>query len=398
MIKPYGTENLIPLYVADESRRHALEEEAQGLPSVLITSSAAGSAVMLGAGYFTPLRGFMSVAEALGVAERMELPGLGFWPVPIVNVVDGGQITPEIVSGSRIALRDPNVKGHPVLAVQDVTGVEWLTEGQITTIVEQVFRTTDLDHPGVAAFRAAADVAVSGPIQVLNYSYFSEDSPDTFRTAPEIRAMIEERGWRTVVAFQTRNPMHRAHEELCRMAQKEVGADGILIHMLLGKLQPGDFPADVRDAAIRKMVELYFPAGTVLITGYGFDMMYAGPREALLHAIFRQNAGATHFIIGRDHAGCGDYYGSFDAHTIFDEIPPDALQIQIFRGDHTVWCFRCEKVVMMRDCSHNREDYLLLSGTKAREMLYKGDPLPPEFARPEVAEILFAYYQTLNSR
>ncbi len=397
MIKPYGAEELTPLYVADESQRRALAEEARGLPSVLITSSAAGNAVMLGAGYFTPLRGFMSIDEALAVAKRMELSGLGFWPVPIVNVVDGGQIT-RIAPGSRIALRDPNVRGHPALAVQDVTGVERLTEGQVTTIVENVFRTTDPDHPGVAALRGADNVVVSGPIQVLNYSHFSEDFPETFRTAPQIRAMIEERGWRKVIAFQTRNPMHRAHEELCRMAQKEVGADGILIHMLLGKLQPGDFPADVRDAAIRKMVELYFPAGTVLVTGYGFDMMYAGPREALLHAIFRQNAGATHLIIGRDHAGFRDFYGAFDAHTIFDEIPPDALQIQIFRGDHTVWCFKCDNVVMMRDCPHDSEDHLPLSGTKARDMLAKGEPLPPEFARPEVAEILSAYYQTLSSK
>ena len=200
-----------------------------------------------------------------------------------------------------------------------------------------------------------------------------------------------------MAAFQTRNPMHLAHEELCRMAQKETGADGILIHMLLGKLKPGDIPADVRNAAIRKMVELYFPENTVLITGYGFDMMYAGPREAVLHALFRQNAGATHFIIGRDHAGVGDYYGPFDAHTIFDEIPRDALQIQIFRGDHTVWCFKCNKVMMMRDCPHDMDDYLLLSGTKVREMLSRGEPLPKEFARPEVAEILSAYYQSIES-
>ncbi len=397
MIKPYGGKALTPLFVADDSRRRALGEEARHLPSVLMTSSASGNAVMLGAGYFSPLRGFMNVGEALGVAERMELPGLGFWPVPILNVVDGGQITPEIVAGSRIALRDPNVNGNPVLAVQEVTGVERLTDGQITTIAEQVFRTTDPDHPGVAAFGTAGDVVISGPIQVLSYSYFGEDFPETFRTAPQIRAMIEEQGWRKIIAFQTRNPMHRAHEELCRIAQKEVGADGILIHMLLGKLQRGDIPTDVRDAAIRKMVELYFPGGTVLITGYGFDMMYAGPREALLHAIFRQNAGATHLIVGRDHAGVGDYYGPFDAQAIFDEIPPDALQIQIFRGDHTVWCFNCESVVMMRDCSHDREDHLLLSGTRAREMLSQGEPLPPEFARPEVAEILSVYYRSLNS-
>ena len=176
--------------------------------------------------------------------------------------------------------------------------------------------------------------------------------------------------------------------------ESETLTDGILIHMLLGKLKPGDISADVRDAAIRKMVELYFPENTVLITGYGFDMLYAGPRKAVLHAIFRQNAGATHFITGRDHAGVGDYYGPFDAQAIFDDIPTGTLQIDIFRGDHTVWCFKCGRVVMMRDCPHDKEDYLLLSGTKVREMLVKGEELPEEFARPEVAEILSAFYRS----
>ena len=165
--------------------------------------------------------------------------------------------------------------------------------------------------------------------------------------------------------------------------------------MLLGKLKEGDIPADIRNDSIRKMVELYFPENTVMVTGYGFDMLYAGPREALLHAIFRQNAGCTHLIIGRDHAGVGDYYGAFDAQTIFDSIPEGTLQIEIFRGDHTVWCFKCEEVMMMRDCPHDKGDYLLLSGTRVREILSEGKELPPEFSRPEVAKILSEYYQTL---
>ena len=397
MIKPYGASALNPLYVQDDSQREALLKEAEGLPSLLISSAAAGNAVMLGAGYFTPLTGFMNLADALSTASEMKTASGLFWPVPIVNVVPADQITDEIRQAGRIALRDPNVADNGVIAIQQVEAIEEMSEGQIGEIIRQVFRTEDPEHPGVAAFLASGNTLVSGPIQVLSYSYFRADFADTFRTAPEIREMIAKSGWQKVAAFQTRNPMHLAHEELCRMAMKEVNADGILIHMLLGKLKPGDIPADVRNAAIRKMVELYFPENTVLITGYGFDMLYAGPREAVLHAIFRQNAGATHFITGRDHAGVGDYYGPFDAQTIFDEIPPDALQIQIFRGDHTVWCFKCNKVMMMRDCPHGMEDYLLLSGTKVREMLSKGEALPKEFARPEVAEILSAYYQSIDN-
>jgi sulfate adenylyltransferase len=232
---------------------------------------------------------------------------------------------------------------------------------------------------------------------LLNYSYFEKDFPDTFRTAYEIRDEIINRGWEKVVAFQTRNPMHLAHEELCRMAYKAVKADGILIHMLLGKLKPGDVPAEVRDAAIRKMAELYFEPNTVLITGYGFDMLYAGPREALLHAIFRQNCGCTHLIVGRDHAGVGDYYGPFEAQNIFDEIPKDSFEIDIFKADHTAWSKKLGKVVMMRDVpDHTPEDFVLLSGTKIRTMLANGEAPPKEFTRPEVAKILIDYYQSIE--
>ena len=393
MIAPHGSEKLNPLYVADDAQRTNLIEEAESLPSIIISSGAASSAVMLGSGYFNPLTGYMNIPEAISVAEKMTTMDGLFWPVPIMNIVKADQLTTAVGDASRIALRDPNVDGNPVIAIMDVSEVEVLTDAQKGVLIEHTFRTTDPEHPGVAAFSAMGDRVISGQIQVLSYSYFKSDFADTFRTAPEIREDIAKRGWSKVVAFQTRNPMHRAHEELCRIAQKAVGADGILIHMLLGKLKPGDIPAHVRDASIRKMVELYFPENTVSVTGYGFDMLYAGPREALLHAVFRQNCGCTDLIVGRDHAGVGDYYGPFDAQTIFDEIPENALEIEIFRGDHTVWSNTCGKIVMMRDCPHGPEDYLFLSGTKVREMLAAGEKLPEEFSRPEVAEILMRYYQ-----
>lgn len=393
MIAPHGSEKLNPLYVADDAQRTNLIEEAESLPSIIISSGAASSAVMLGSGYFNPLTGYMNIPEAISVAEKMTTMDGLFWPVPIMNIVKADQLTTAVGDASRIALRDPNVDGNPVIAIMDVSEVEVLTDAQKGVLIEHTFRTTDPEHPGVAAFSAMGDRVISGQIQVLSYSYFKSDFADTFRTAPEIREDIAKRGWSKVVAFQTRNPMHRAHEELCRIAQKAVGADGILIHMLLGKLKPGDIPAHVRDASIRKMVELYFPENTVSVTGYGFDMLYAGPREALLHAVFRQNCGCTDLIVGRDHAGVGDYYGPFDAQTIFDEIPENALEIEIFRGDHTVWSNTCGEIVMMRDCPHGPEDYLFLSGTKVREMLAAGEMLPEEFSRPEVAEILMRYYQ-----
>ena len=299
-----------------------------------------------------------------------------------------------IQGAKRIALKDPSVAGNPVIAIQDVAAIEEFTEAQMKTMTEKIFRTDDPEHPGVAAFNSVGNIAVSGPIQVLNFSYFETDFPETFRTAYQIREEMSKLGWQKVVAFQTRNPMHRAHEELCRMAYERLNADGILIHMLLGKLKKGDIPADVRDASIRKMVELYFPPNTVLITGYGFDMLYAGPREAVLHAVFRQNSGCTHLIVGRDHAGVGSYYGGFDAQTIFhEEVPDDALDIEIFEADHTAFSKKLGKVVMMRDHpDHTKEDYVFLSGTKVREMLSKGESLPVEFSRPEVAKILMDYY------
>ncbi len=394
MIKPHGSDELNPLFVYDTDKRHALIEEANNLPSILVNSATAANAVMLGGGYFNPLNGYMNLADALSIAETLHTVDGLFWPVPVVNRVDDrGDLQP----GSRIALRDPNVEGNPVIAIMDLETIEEADQDQIEYIAKEVFGTLDPQHPGVSVFLSAGRYFLAGPIQVLNFSYFQADFPDTFRTAVEIRNEITEHGWQKVVAFQTRNPMHRAHEELCKMAMRDTGADGCVVHMLLGKLKPGDIPADVRDAAIRKMAELYFEPNSLMITGYGFDMLYAGPREAVLHAVFRQNMGCTHLIVGRDHAGVGDYYGAFDAQTIFDEhVPEGALELEIYNADHTAWSKKLNKVVMMRDApDHEKDDFVLLSGTKVREMLGDGIAPPPEFSRPEVAQILMDYYQSL---
>ena len=395
MIKPHGSDSLNPLFVMDDAARAALAKEAESLPSIVVSSAAAANAVMLGGGYFNPLTGYMNVADAMSVAEKMETASGLFWPVPILNVVKDASA---IQGAKKIALRDPNVDGNPILAVMDVKAVEEFSADQMKFMTEKIYRTDDPEHPGVAAFNSVGNIVLSGPIQVLNYSYFEKEFEGTFKTAYEIREEMGKLGWEKIVAFQTRNPMHRAHEELCRMAYNDLKADGILVHMLLGKLKKGDIPADVRDACIRKMVELYFEPNTVLVTGYGFDMLYAGPREAVLHAVFRQNTGCTHLIVGRDHAGVGDYYGPFDAQTIFDEeVPKGALLIDIYSADHTAWSKKLNKVVMMRDVpDHTKDDFILLSGTKVRAMLAAGEAPPPEFSRPEVADILIAHYQGLE--
>lgn len=395
MIKPHGSDTLNPRFVADAARRAALLQEAESLPSLLLTSAAAANAVMLGAGYFNPLSGFMNKADAQLVSARLHTADGLFWPVPILNLTELSGVAP-----GRYALRDPNVAGQPVIAIQDVVAVEQVSDDELRTMAQAIFGNLDPEHPGVATFLAQGNTLLSGPIEVLNFSYFEKDFPETFRTAVQIREEIAARGWKKVVAFQTRNPMHRAHEELCRMAQERLGADGIVIHMLLGKLKPGDIPADVRDACIRTMVDHYFPENTVMITGYGFDMLYAGPREAVLHAVFRQNMGANVLIVGRDHAGVGSYYGPFDAQTIFDtDVPEGALEIEIFRADNTAFSKKLGRVVMMREApDHTPEDFIALSGTKVREMLGQGIAPPAEFSRPEVAKVLMAYYQRLDAQ
>ena len=393
MIKPHGAETLNPLFVSNDDERNKLLTGAPSLTQVLVSSATAANAVMLGGGYFTPLAGYMTKADALSVAKTMTTESGLFFPVPVLNLLPEANFS----VGDQIALLDPNVEGEPVIAIQTVSAIEEFSDQELAEIAQAVYGTTDNNHPGVNALLSQGNFVVSGSIQVLNYSYFESDFADTFRTAVQIRDEIAERGWNRVVAFQTRNPMHRAHEELCKMAMAATDADGCVIHMLLGKLKAGDIPANVRNDSIREMVTHYFPENSVMVTGYGFDMLYAGPREAVLHALFRQNMGATDFIIGRDHAGVGDYYGAFDAQTIFDtDVSSDALEINIFRADHTAYSKKLNKVVMMRDVpDHEFEDFVILSGTKVRELLGEGIAPPPEFSRPEVAKILMDYYQSL---
>ncbi len=392
MIKPHGSDSLNGLFIASDTDRNQALIDALNLPTLRINSAAAANLVMLGAGYFNPLKGFMNLSDAMGVCESLYTSDGLFWPVPVINLVNQ---KPSFKSGSRIALLDPNVDGHPVLAIMDVTAIERVSDEQLRVMSGEIFGTNDSSHPGVATFNTLGNYLISGEVQVLSLSYFQADFPDTFRTAAQIRSEIEQRGWQKVVAFQTRNPMHRAHEELCHMAMERLGADGLVVHMLLGKLKQGDIPASVRDDCIRVMVDRYFPENSVMVTGYGFDMLYAGPREAILHAIFRQNMGATHLIVGRDHAGVGDYYGAFEAQEIFSQrVPEGALDIEIFSADHTAFSKKLGRVVMMNEVDgHTADDFVLLSGTKVREMLSNGIAPPEEFSRPEVAKVLMDYYQ-----
>lgn len=393
MIRPFQSNELVNVK-ADEKRVKEILSKKEDYKSVLVSSAAAANAVMLGSGYFSPLGGYMSLEDSLKVAEDLHTSEGLFWPIPITNRlkdVDG------ISEGEEILLIDPNVENEQPIALMKVSAIEKASKSQLETIAKAVFGTLDPDHPGVSVFFEQGDYFVSGSIEVLNFSYFEKDFSSTFRTAFEIRGEIEERGWENVVAFQTRNPMQRAHEELCKIAMDRLGADGLVIHMLLGKLKEGDVPADVRDKAIRTVVENYFPENSAMITGYGFDMLYAGPREAVLHAIFRQNMGASHFIIGRDHAGVGDYYGPFDAHDIFEHsVPETALDIAIFKADHAAYSKVLKKVVMFRDApeDHSMDDFVIISGTKVREMLKAGTAPPPELSRPEVAEILIEWAQS----
>jgi sulfate adenylyltransferase len=257
-----------------------------------------------------------------------------------------------------------------------------------------VYKTADQDHPGVKMIMEQGDVSLAGPVKVLSLGDFASKFAKLFLTPAQTRAHFEAKGWRTVAAFQTRNPMHRSHEYLVKIAIEV--CDGVLVHSLLGALKPGDIPAEVRSRAIDALINNFFVKDTVLQAGYPLDMRYAGPREALLHALFRQNYGCSHQLVGRDHAGVGDYYGPFDAHHIFDEIPKDALETQPLKIDWTFWCYKCGDMASMRTCPHKGEDRLLLSGTKLRKMLSDGAEVPEHFSRPQVLEILREHYAGLR--
>jgi sulfate adenylyltransferase len=368
--------------IADEKRR------AQSLPRVTVSSRERGDLIMLGIGGFTPLDGFMSHADWEGVCGGMRMANGLFWPIPITLSTDDATAA-TFHTGNEIALVDP--ENGEILATMKVTEKYKINKAHECATI---FRTTDLEHPGVKMVMEQGEVNLAGPVKVLSQGGFPERYGALYMTPAQTRAAFESKGWARVAAFQTRNPMHRSHEYLAKIAIEV--CDGVLVHSLLGNLKPGDIPAEVRTRAIAALIEAYFVKNTVIQSGYPLDMRYAGPREALLHALFRQNYGCSHLIVGRDHAGVGSYYGPFDAHHIFDEIPADALETQPLKIDWTFWCYRCGGIATGRTCPHDDKDRLLVSGTKLRKWLSEGDPVPAEFSRPEVLDILREYYGNLK--
>jgi len=388
LVSPHGGGTLKPLALQGAALAAEIAR-AKSLPKLRVSSREKGDLIMLGIGGFTPLDGFMSHADWRGVCDSYRTAAGLFWPIPITLSVDAANAA-SIAVGSELALTDPD--DGALLATLRVAEKYRIDKAHEC---KAVFRTTDVEHPGVKMVMGQGEFNLAGPVKVLSDGGFKAKYGALFMTPAETRAEFDRLGWSRVAAFQTRNPMHRSHEYLAKVAIEI--CDGVLVHSLLGNLKPGDIPADVRTRAISMLIEKYFRPGTVVQAGYPLDMRYAGPREALLHALFRQNYGCSHLIVGRDHAGVGSYYGPFDAHHIFDEIPKGSLETQPLKIDWTFWCYKCGGMASGRTCPHDDQDRLLVSGTKLRKWLSEGSPVPPEFSRPEVLEILRAYYASLTA-
>ena len=389
LVKPHGGGSLKPLLLERAARADTLRR-AQSLPRLRVSSREKGDLVMFGIGGFTPLDGFMSHADWRRVCDDMKLASGLFWPIPI-TLSSGRAVADSIAHGSEIALVDP--ESDEILATMQIAEKYKIDKAHECNAV---FRTTDTEHPGVQMVMAQGEVNLAGPVHVLSDGGFQAKYGALFMTPAQTRAEFERLGWSRIAAFQTRNPMHRSHEYLAKVAIEV--CDGVLVHSLLGALKPGDIPAEVRTRAIATLIDRYFVKGTVVQAGYPLDMRYAGPREALLHALFRQNYGCSHLIVGRDHAGVGSYYGPFDAHHIFDEIPEGALETQPLKIDVSFWCYKCGGMASGRTCPHTDADRLQVSGTQLRKSLSEGQSVPPEFSRTEVLDVLRAYYAGLDAR
>ncbi len=386
LVKPHGSDELKPLLL-EGAALAAEKARAATLPPIQISSREAGDVIMMGIGGFTPLTGFMTRADWEGVCDGMKMANGLFWPIPITLSTDKAAAD-AIKTGGEVALVDR--ESGEIMATMKVTEKYTIDKEHECMMV---FKTTDREHPGVKMVMEQGEVNLAGPVKVLSQGRFPTDFADVYMTPAQTRALFEKKGWSTVVAFQTRNPMHRSHEYLVKIAIEI--CDGVMIHSLLGKLKAGDIPSDVRVKAINALVNNYFVKDTVVQSGYPLDMRYAGPREALLHALFRQNYGCSHLIVGRDHAGVGEYYGPFDAQHIFNEIPAGALETKPLKIDWTFYCHKCGGMASARTCPHEAGDRLLLSGTKLRKMLSENTEVPPNFSRPEVLEILRQYYAGL---
>ena len=389
LVPPHGSDTLKEKLLKGDALT-AAQQKAKNLPKIQISSREAGDLIMLGIGGFTPLDGFMNQADWQSVCDNMHLitgdnAGV-FWPIPITLSTDT-DTADTLNPGDDIALEyQGEIMG--ILTLSEKYRIDKAHECQT------VFGTTELEHPGVAMVMAQGDVNLAGDVVVLSEGEFPSKYGDIYLTPAQTRDIFTQNGWKTVAAFQTRNPMHRSHEYLAKIAIEI--CDGVLIHSLLGALKPGDIPADVRQEAIGTLIDHYFRKDTVIQAGYPLDMRYAGPREALLHALFRQNYGCSHLIVGRDHAGVGDYYGAFDAQHIFDTLKPNDLITQPLKIDWTFWCDACDSMASTKTCPHDASHHVKVSGTKLRKALSEGEEVPDNFSRPEVLAVLRNYYEGLE--
>ncbi len=389
LVPPHGGGELKPLLLAG-AELESEKEKAKGLKKVEMSSRETGDLIMMGIGAFTPLEGFMGKADWQGVCDNYTMANGIFWPIPM-TLSTTKETADSISEGEEVALVDSEsdeVMGSMV--VKEKYTIDKAHECQ------QIFKTTDSEHPGVQKVMEQGDVNLAGPLKVFSESYFPAEFKGLYMRPAETRVLFEEKGWSTIAALQLRNPMHRSHEYLAKIAIEI--CDGVLIHQLVGKLKPGDIPADTRVKAIDVLVEHYFAKDTCIQAGYPMEMRYGGPREALLHAVFRQNYGCSHLLVGRDHAGVGEYYGPFDAHHIFDEIPKGSLELRPLKIDWTFYCHKCDGMASMKTCPHGKDDRVLLSGTMLRKMLSEDTEVPDHFSRPEVLVVLKDYYSKLEEK
>ena len=383
LVPPHGSDSLKPLLLP-ESERTEEARRATSLKQVPLSSREVSDLFMLGMGAYTPLDGFMGEVDWRGCCETMTLGDGLFWPIPI-TLSCTQEIGGSIGIGEDVALIDGETDELlGTMTVEEKYAIDRELE------CSRVFGTTDSTHPGVAKVLSQGPVNLGGPVRTLSEGHFPETYAGLYLRPAETRALFQEKGWSKVAAFQTRNPMHRSHEYLAKIAIEI--CDGLLIHQVLGALKPGDIPADVRVRAIDALVNNYFVDGTIVQAGYPIEMRYAGPREALLHAVFRQNFGCSHLVVGRDHAGVGDFYGPFDAHHIFDTLPEGSMKTEPLRIDITFFCYRCNGMATGKTCPHSADDRLAISGTRLREMFANGESVPPEFSRDEVVAVLREYY------
>ncbi len=386
LIPPHGKSQLKPLIALEAGRSDALAR-AERLRKLPMSSREVSDLLMLGMGAYTPLTGFMGEADWRSCCLDMKTADGIFWPIPI-TLSCKSDLAAGITVGEEVALLDDTGAIFGIIEVTEKYTIDKAFE------CTHVYRTTDVAHAGVERVMQQGAINLAGPVIVLNEGHYSETYPGLYYRPAETRALFQAQNWNTVAAFQTRNPMHRSHEYLAKIAVEI--CDGLLIHQVLGALKPGDIPAKVRVASINALVENYFVPGTVIQAGYPIEMRYAGPREALLHAVFRQNFGCSHLVVGRDHAGLGDYYGPLDAHHIFDQIDKGSLEIQPLKIDVTFHCYKCVGMATGRTCPHGEVDRLNISGTRLREMFANSEAIPKEFSRPEVLDVLQAYYDKLE--